>query len=651
MKNMTLSAKILSGFIAVLMIAVILGTIAIVNMNSAKKISEEIKEVYVPSMVSTSDTINQFWNTVYNVVYFAFTQDESYIKKGKTGVEITKKSVSEFEQIIRNAKGINAESDIKSLYNNFDKYSDAIETTIKNSENLKKAQEVMNNAATNYMENCDLYLKTMNDLFKNELGRDVIDERLKKINTINTIIDLGNKARITAWKAMETKSVEIISETDEIFKNINPLLEYLIKNTIRDENIRQLNNIMASANEYKKNIELVKNLWAEFGNLGEIRANIYPGIIELAQNLSENMQRMSAKATDESSAGLTSAVYIMIIGLSIGVIFGIGLALFLAKGITTPVIRIIDDLNSGSDQVASAADQVSQSSQEMAQVANEQASSLEESSASLEELSSMTKQNTENARQANLMSGEAKDNSAKGMDIMKRMMEAINSIKDSSDETAKIIKTIDEIAFQTNLLALNAAVEAARAGEAGKGFAVVAEEVRNLAQRSAEAAKNTAALIEESKVNSENGVKVAKEVSDALLSINDGVTKVSELINEVSTASDEQNKGINQINVAVSELEKATQANAANSEEAAAASEELTGQAAQMKEVVDMLSGIVYGSNKNVMSSNTVTVKKNSEKKNKVNYSSNKTNKNYKKKNKIDGETILPLNDDDKLGF
>ena len=97
---------------------------------------------------------------------------------------------------------------------------------------------------------------------------------------------------------------------------------------------------------------------------------------------------------------------------------------------------------------------------------------------------------------------------------MAEISEAIDSIRHSSESTARIIKTIDEIAFQTNLLALNAAVEAARAGEAGKGFAVVAEEVRNLAQRSAEAARNTAALIEESQSNADHGVEVAERARE-----------------------------------------------------------------------------------------------------------------------------------------
>jgi methyl-accepting chemotaxis protein len=209
----------------------------------------------------------------------------------------------------------------------------------------------------------------------------------------------------------------------------------------------------------------------------------------------------------------------------------------------------------------------------------------------------MTKQNADNAQQANTLASEAKKAAGEGTQAMNRMSSAIKDIQKSSDETAKIIKVIDEIAFQTNLLALNAAVEAARAGEAGKGFAVVAEEVRNLAMRSAEAAKNTANMIEESVKNAKNGVDIATEVGKVLEEIVQRIGKTTDLVSEIAAASSEQAQGIDQVNTAVAQMDKVTQQNAANAEESASASEELSAQAEQMNNIVQELVNLVGGSN------------------------------------------------------
>jgi methyl-accepting chemotaxis protein len=238
------------------------------------------------------------------------------------------------------------------------------------------------------------------------------------------------------------------------------------------------------------------------------------------------------------------------------------------------------------DQVRNASGEISGGAQSLAEGANEQASSLEEVSSSLEEMSSMTKQNADNSNQAKILATEAKAAANEGDSSMKKMAEAIREIKTSSDNTAKIIKSIDDIAFQTNLLALNAAVEAARAGEAGKGFAVVAEEVRNLAMRSADAAKNTANMIEESVKNADGGVKITEEVAKSLNQIVDRVGKVGDLIAEIAAASNEQALGIEQVNTAVAQMNQVTQQNAANSEESASAAEELSGQAAELANMV-----------------------------------------------------------------
>jgi methyl-accepting chemotaxis protein len=170
---------------------------------------------------------------------------------------------------------------------------------------------------------------------------------------------------------------------------------------------------------------------------------------------------------------------------------------------------------------------------------------------------------------------------------MERLDGAIGEIKKSSDATAKILKTIEEIAFQTNLLALNAAVEAARAGEAGRGFAVVAEEVRGLAKRSSEAAKSTAELIAASASSTSAGVEISKETAKDLLEITDKAQQLDGLLAQIAVSSAEEAKGVSHISAAVADIERATQLNAASAEEASSAGEELNGQAQELKEVVD----------------------------------------------------------------
>lgn len=291
--------------------------------------------------------------------------------------------------------------------------------------------------------------------------------------------------------------------------------------------------------------------------------------------------------------------------------------------LVNPLRHVITQLDQDATRTGGAVAEIASSSHTLADYASEEAASLEETSASLEEIASMTKRNAESSMNGMTLGRAARAAATVGRErlgemnrtltgitkAVAEMQTAVREMQSSSAEVAKIIKTIDEIAFQTNLLALNAAVEAARAGEAGAGFAVVAGEVRSLAQRSAQAAQDTAEKIQGAMKRSETGGVASNKVvasleematsAQAIEQVFSGIVgqinSLDEVISQIALASKEQSHGVAEVNAAVAQMDKVTQANAANAEENAGVAEELNHQVDSLRGIVTELQVLILG--------------------------------------------------------
>lgn len=360
-------------------------------------------------------------------------------------------------------------------------------------------------------------------------------------------------------------------------------------------NIARLNKYLDKINGYIEPIykKLDETKAEKISLLTQSRFKINKTIEHLVKS-AENEMAVSLKNSDAvKKNGITSFIVFTIIAVCLAVVFGI----FISRSITVPIKESVDvaeqiaDYNLAVNINVNRKDEIGQllesmkkmteilsetigsnidTSKILAEGASEQASALEETSSSLEEMSSMTRQNAKNADHANSLMTTATTTIDNANKSMEKLILSMNEITSASEETSKIIKTIDEIAFQTNLLALNAAVEAARAGEAGAGFAVVADEVRNLAMRSAKAAKNTSELIQGTVKKVFDGSELVGQTNSEFTQVAANVTRGSELVQEITEASKDQAKGIEHITIAISEMDKVTQQTAASSEEVAA---------------------------------------------------------------------------------
>ncbi|MEW6379209.1 MAG: methyl-accepting chemotaxis protein [bacterium] len=313
---------------------------------------------------------------------------------------------------------------------------------------------------------------------------------------------------------------------------------------------------------------------------------------ELAGSLRDKALGIAGQADTDTS----NSTIIILLTLGICLVLGIGAAISITSITSRQLRAVIGDLGDICEQMSASSKRISSASQKLAKGATEQAASLAETSSSLAEISSMTSHNSGNAGEANSMMSE----SAKALEQVEKTMlsltSAIQDISLASYQTARIIKTIDEVAFQTNLLALNAAVEAARAGEAGAGFAVVAQEVRSLAMNAGDAARNTTTLIKDTVQKVVSGSELVSKTNKAFQDMAASSRKVRDLVAKIAAASQEQALGIGQITRAVAELNTLMQTSSSSAEETASASEVLNAQAERMREIAYQLITIVGGS-------------------------------------------------------
>ena len=336
----------------------------------------------------------------------------------------------------------------------------------------------------------------------------------------------------------------------------------------------------------------------------------------LLEKLAEINTKESDRVSTSANSTATFIKLLMIFAALISFALSLILGVIIGRGISTPMLKISEQIGEASNQVASASEQLSEASQQLSEAANEQASSIEETSASLEELTGMVNNNVENAENARKVSNQVKDIAETGNQSMQLLIKSMDEILKSNEKIQQLVKVIgeigdktaviDEIVFQTKLLSFNASVEAERAGEHGRGFAVVAQEVGNLAQMSGKAAqeissivkesiKNAEAITTENKTKVENSNKQVSEVAKILAEISKSSNMVFENAKQVLDASKEQAGGIGQINTAMSQLDRATQENASTAEEAASSSEELSAQAEVLNGLTGELKFMVTG--------------------------------------------------------
>ncbi|AFL69385.1 HAMP domain-containing methyl-accepting chemotaxis protein [Sulfurospirillum barnesii] len=658
--SMTLGKRISIGFGILVFIMVVLGAIGVINMRSASSNATKLSDIYVPE-VSLSSHIFELANQIrYDMRGYVYREDDASLTSAK-------KNFVELKNVLAQAEELGKKYNLTGLLENAKVASKGLAEYMNSSERIEKAlikrkvlDGVMAEASASFLKNTEQYLGIQEKKLKNEMEEKVsttrLFERYEKIRQMHDVIEIITYSRIFGQRAQIQGDTEMIAGAIQKFVPLYKLLEQMKATSTNAEELADLKVIEAAAKTYENSLKGFEAIMHEVAKEAAVLVRVAVEVLNAAEAVVDTGLRDVENISHESTQSLSVASNVMIVGLVIALVLGIVIALYIIRSIVNIVTNSVKSLSEGTTQVVSASEQISSASVSLAEGASSQASSVEEVSATIEEATASNNQNADNSREANLLAQHSNDAARQGNEQMADLMVAMEKITDSSQKIAKIIKTIDEIAFQTNLLALNAAVEAARAGEHGLGFAVVAEEVKNLAERSANAAKEITSIIEASIDQVKVGTEVASRTKASFGEILSSIKKTSDLIGEIAISAKEQAEGMNQIATAMGSVDQITQQNASASEETAAAAEELNAQAISMLESVAeiaALAGYDMGKERSVSKVNhtaSKSVSSLSMPPKRLTMSSNKKMKAPTSSIK-NNEEVFPLNEDDLKEF
>jgi methyl-accepting chemotaxis protein len=615
MKNIKLGIKIGGGFGVLILIACALGGLAVFNMKTVETDSIRLAQEYVPEVGIANNLERSSLLTMYAWRGYAFTEQQSFLDEGRKQLAAVQGVLGDAEKHSQAYPSlVKLKEQVVQAKTVVSAYAAQADQTVELIEAMNADRKALDQGAAAYMKNCVDFLDSQNVAMKREFTvgatPEALAERLDKITWINEIIDLCNDTRIRVWRAQAERDPKIIEDALKNFPKMDEFFDKLKAITRLEANLRQIAATKDAALQYKTAMTSLSGHWKELADLNTLRTKTGVDVLAVAQDTAVAGMEGTQQIADEAVVNLNSASTVMIGGLSVSVIIGIFVAIFLTKGITGPVQQgvefarklaqgdltakldvdqkdevgilaqalrdmvaklreIVTEVQSASDNVASGSEELSASAEQLSQGATEQAASVEEVSSSMEEMGSNIRQNADNASQTEKIALKAAlDAEAGGQAVV----QAVGAMKNIAEK----ISIVEEIARQTNLLALNAAIEAARAGEHGKGFAVVAAEVRKLAERSGTAAAEISEL-------SSSTVSVADQAGQMLTKLVPDIQRTAELVQEISAASNEQNAGAEQINKALQQLDQVIQQNASASEEMASTSEELSSQAEQLQ--------------------------------------------------------------------
>jgi CHASE3 domain sensor protein len=592
---MTLFRKIILGFSILLAIGGALGWVAVWAMAGVEQKGRAVAEAHMPAMASMADFHRSIDESAFDARCYVLTADERHLAQ-------CRRALSDADRAFTKAMTLTGQDEalddlataLHSIQPQLDRYRALPDDARAVIDGMKTDATKLAEAAKTCALNLALLIDSQRTALRRSIdGGEPADHIIDRSDVLRALAEMDSLLHETEGaylRARLQRDPRVMLQTIYQFNDLQSRSEEVAPSLSGDREKSLLTNLSTAIAAYQAAVRHEAGLLQQLDGLMATQAATADNIRTRARQAAEAEMERGGHTSSDAVDALAAARRSMLGGLAAAVLVGVLLSLSISRSISRPMARIVQDLAAGARQLAAAAAQLRASGKGLADGTLRTAAALEETTRNLDGVSQRVRRTAENTGAASALASQARVATQRGGACMADMSQAMRDIKGAADHSAKIVKTIEEIAFQTNLLALNAAVEAARAGDAGRGFAVIAGEIRTLANRAREEAAHTGELIRNGVASADRGVAIEHRASEALAEIGDLHQRAEKLITEIAESSGEQSRALAEVYKAISEVDGISRANAASAEETAATSQELAKQGRSITERISELS-------------------------------------------------------------
>ncbi|MFO7910775.1 MAG: methyl-accepting chemotaxis protein, partial [Desulfotignum sp.] len=300
MKNLSLGVKITLGFTILIIISIILGSMAIWNMNRVETESTMLANEYIPEVDVAVELRGASNRVMYEMRGYGFTEDTAFYEAGLkelAAVDAALEKAYALEAASPNLKQLKGYLEIATKA--VDDYKALVQETVDTNARLAEQRNSMDTAAAAYMTNSSAFLAGQNEQFKKDLAA-----RQEKIRLVSELDDIGTSARVLNFQSQAIDDPSLMLSAIEAIEKAGPVLTQLRQISSDKEDIARIDATDAAAENYQDAMnrfltEKNKGSMASVTRLNDIRSDMDKNAGTYVENCDAYLEGQQEKLTQD----------------------------------------------------------------------------------------------------------------------------------------------------------------------------------------------------------------------------------------------------------------------------------------------------------------------------------------------------------------